>query len=204
MYGNGRPEFKKTVDSILSEINGPDVGGYYCLQKNIYGDSQRENIRILKPEEKTFYLEKAKEFVNTITKGEEIPCYPKFEKQKCYLYRDKKNHRILDLRIENITLFKWFKNPELPDDTNVKAPYKILKGIVSKGKITNGKQTFYSGAGLFDNEPYLNKILYSKEFLDFLRQKFHLDPNTKINHIYDYGTLKSESVGSQHGFYITG
>lgn len=255
MYGNGRPEFKKVVDSILDEINGP-IGGYYCLKKGLYVDSQNERIRILKPEEKTFYLEKAKEFVNTITKGEEIPCYtktmlkdvreggysnstelksfyPEFVKQKCYLYRDKKNHRILDLRIndaelkfrnasfeifnptwrthgkdsntiENITLFKWFKNPELPDDTNVKAPYKILKGVISKGKITNGKQTFYSGTGLFDNEPYLNKILYSKEFLDFLRQKFHLDPNTKINHIYDYGTLKSESVGSKHGFYITG
>ena len=77
MYGNGRPEFKKTVDSILDEINGSDVGGYYCLKENIYVDSQRENIRILKPEEKVFYLEKAKEFVNTITKGEEIPCYTK-------------------------------------------------------------------------------------------------------------------------------
>lgn len=212
MYGNGRPEFKKTVDSILEEINGSDVGGYYCLQKNIYGDSQRENIRILKPEEKVFYLEKAKEFVNTITKGEEIPCYtkamlkdaqmfysseengpynienfyPEFEKQKCYLYKDKKNSRVLSLRIndaelkmknqilnksfggnnpiENITQFKWFKNPELPKDITAKASQEWMK------------------TGLFDNEPYMNKILYGKEFLDFLRQKFDLDPNTKIKH----------------------
>ena len=218
MYGNGRPEFKKTVDSILDEINGSDVGGYYCLKENIYVDSQRENIRILKPEEKVFYLEKAKEFVNTITKGEEIPCYtktmlrdieryyrhyssfylqnyssnelesfyPEFEKQKCYLYKDKRNHRVLNLRIndaelkmkyqilnksfggnnpiENITRIKWFKNPELPKDITAKASQEWMK------------------TGLFDNEPYMNKILYGKEFLDFLRQKFDLDPNTKIKH----------------------
>ena len=36
MYGNGRPEFKKVVESILSEINGPDVGGYYCLKENLW------------------------------------------------------------------------------------------------------------------------------------------------------------------------
>jgi len=211
MYGNGRPEFKKVVESVLSEINGPDVGGYYCLNENLYADSQRENIRILKPEEKAFYLEKAKEFVNTITKAEEIPCYTKatlrdIEKywsnelksfyldaknQKCYLYKDKRNHRILNLRIndaelklksqfrntrpelgfgtnpvENITQFKWFKNPKLPKDITAKASPEWMK------------------IGLFDNESYMNKILYSKEFLDFLRQKFHLDPNTKINHIW--------------------
>ena len=205
MYGNGRPEFKKTVDSILSGINGPEMGGFYCLKENLYADSQNRNIRILKPEEKTFYLEKAKEFVNTITNGEEIPCYSKTalrdmeryysskrlenfysdaKNQKCYLFKDKKNHRVLNLRIndaelkmraqirnqsfgeknpiESINQFKWFKNPELPNDIN-------------------GQSSF----GLFDNEPFMNKILYSKEFLDFLRQKFHLDPNTKINQILD-------------------
>lgn len=228
MYGNGRPEFKKVVESILSEINGPDVRGFYCLKENLYADSQNKKIRILKPEEKSFYLEKAKEFVNTITKAEEIPCYtkamlrdtqryyssngletfyPEFEKQKCYLYKDKRNHRVLNLRIndaelkmmsqfrnarpelgfgtnpvENITQFKWFKNPELPEDTTTKPPYRIIKGL-TRGSTFSGK--YQSGTGLFDNESYLNKILYSKEFLDFLRQKFHLDPNTKINHIYE-------------------
>ena len=154
-------------------------------------------------------MEKAKEFVNTITKAEEIPCYtktmlrdieryyssnelesfyPDVKNQKCYLYKDKRNHRVLNLRIndaelkmraqfrnqrlgennpiESITQFKWFKNPNLPKDITAKVSPEWMK------------------TGLFDNESYMNKILYSKEFLDFLRQKFHLDPNTKINHIW--------------------
>jgi hypothetical protein len=156
-------------------------------------------------------LEKAKEFVNTITKAEEIPCYtkamkitlkkyqntenfyPEFEKQKCYLYKDKKNSKVLSLRvndaelkltsqilnksfggnnpIENITRIKWFKNPNLPKDITAKVSPEWMK------------------IGLFDNEPYMNKILYGKEFLDFLRQKFDLDPNTKIKHQSPTGTF---------------
>ena len=37
MYGNGRPEFKSTVDSILNEING-DKEGFYCVSKKVYKD----------------------------------------------------------------------------------------------------------------------------------------------------------------------
>jgi len=45
MYGQGRPEFKSTVDSVLKEINGENVkGGYYCLNKNIYNDSGNSRI----------------------------------------------------------------------------------------------------------------------------------------------------------------
>jgi ribosomal protein S13 len=39
MYGQGRPEFKKTVDNILSEINGVGKEGFYCLNKKLYADS---------------------------------------------------------------------------------------------------------------------------------------------------------------------
>jgi predicted hydrolase (HD superfamily) len=46
MYGNGRPEFKSTIDSLLSEINGVDKQGYYCLKKPIYNDSQSGLIKL--------------------------------------------------------------------------------------------------------------------------------------------------------------
>jgi hypothetical protein len=39
MYGQGRPEFKQTVDNILSEINGVGKEGFYCLNKKLYADS---------------------------------------------------------------------------------------------------------------------------------------------------------------------
>lgn len=37
MYGNGRPEFKSTVDSILNELNDGKEG-FYCVSKKVYQD----------------------------------------------------------------------------------------------------------------------------------------------------------------------
>jgi len=46
MYGQGRPEFKSTVDLILNQINGDIKGSYYCLNEKIYSDSQDKRIKI--------------------------------------------------------------------------------------------------------------------------------------------------------------
>jgi len=45
MYGNGRPEFKSTVYSILEKING-DATGFYCINPKTYGDSGLERIYV--------------------------------------------------------------------------------------------------------------------------------------------------------------
>jgi len=41
MYGNSRPEFKSTVNSILEKING-DVTGLYCINPSLYKDDDLE------------------------------------------------------------------------------------------------------------------------------------------------------------------
>jgi hypothetical protein len=51
MYGNGRPEFKSTVNSILEKING-DVTGLYCINPKTYKDSDSEKIYVPTKEEK--------------------------------------------------------------------------------------------------------------------------------------------------------
>jgi hypothetical protein len=44
MYGQGRPEFKSTVDGILDEINGPDKKGMYCLRGELYSDNDKTTV----------------------------------------------------------------------------------------------------------------------------------------------------------------
>lgn len=57
MYGQGRPEFKSTVDSILNEINGDvEAGGYYCLSGKIYADSQPRRIFAMDKDVNKFYV----------------------------------------------------------------------------------------------------------------------------------------------------
>jgi len=57
MYGQGRPEFKSTVDSILNEINGDvEAGGYYCLSNKIYADSQPRRIFSMDKDVNKFYV----------------------------------------------------------------------------------------------------------------------------------------------------
>jgi len=53
MYGNGRYEFKSTVDKILKHING-DKFGFFCLKDSLYADSQPEKINILSKEQSDF------------------------------------------------------------------------------------------------------------------------------------------------------
>jgi hypothetical protein len=57
MYGQGRPEFKTTVDSILNEINGDNVpSGHYCLSGKIYADSQPRRIFSMDKDVNKFYV----------------------------------------------------------------------------------------------------------------------------------------------------
>lgn len=44
MYGQGRPEFKSTVDVILDEINGPEKQGMYCLRGELYADDSKTTV----------------------------------------------------------------------------------------------------------------------------------------------------------------
>ena len=43
MYGKENPEFKKTVDAILKEING-ELKGEYSLDPNVYHDNEPEEL----------------------------------------------------------------------------------------------------------------------------------------------------------------
>jgi len=54
MYGQGRPEFKDTIDKILNEFNGTESYGVFCLKDNIYVDSSSRKITINSPEENKF------------------------------------------------------------------------------------------------------------------------------------------------------
>ena len=57
MYGQGRPEFKTTVDSILNEINGDNApSGHYCLSGKIYADSQPRRIFSMDKDVNKFYV----------------------------------------------------------------------------------------------------------------------------------------------------
>ena len=49
MYGNGIPEFKKTVDKFLKDMNGGDrVDGIFCLKDGIYNDGGSREINYKK------------------------------------------------------------------------------------------------------------------------------------------------------------
>ena len=45
MYGQNVPEFKKTVDKWLDEVNGPGKEGYFCLNKKLYNDQGADRIQ---------------------------------------------------------------------------------------------------------------------------------------------------------------
>ena len=59
MYGNGRYEFKSTVDKILKHING-DKFGFFCLKEGLYADSQPDKVNILSKEQEDFLNESKK------------------------------------------------------------------------------------------------------------------------------------------------
>jgi len=73
MYGQGRPEFKKTVDNVLSLINKP-VSGLFCLNKKLYNDSGRPDVFINGGKEEEFFqtsLDKVKKIANS-SNGEKL------------------------------------------------------------------------------------------------------------------------------------
>lgn len=52
-YGQGRPEFKQTVDSILKIVNGNKTG-FYCLKSGMYSDNPSNNIVLMDKSQKEF------------------------------------------------------------------------------------------------------------------------------------------------------
>ena len=68
MYGNGRYEFKSTVDKILKHING-DKFGFFCLKEGLYADSQPDKVNILSKEQEDF-LDEAKKLIFIKLKSE--------------------------------------------------------------------------------------------------------------------------------------
>jgi hypothetical protein len=45
-YGRGRPEFKETVDAVLSKIN-KEKEGFYCLKDGLYRDDLGDGVKII-------------------------------------------------------------------------------------------------------------------------------------------------------------
>lgn len=68
MYGNGRYEFKSTVDKFLKHING-DKFGFFCLKEGLYADSQPDKVNILSKEQEDF-LNEAKKLIFIKLKSE--------------------------------------------------------------------------------------------------------------------------------------
>lgn len=96
MYGNGRPEFKSTVNSVLNEINGNSTG-LYCINPNVYNDS----------DEKTIYMlsEKEKELLHTFLyeSMSNLKTVPSKEKPGWMLYKNSKGETLMvdDSEAEN-------------------------------------------------------------------------------------------------------
>lgn len=112
MYGNGRPEFKKTVDDILYRINGEDRQGFYCLKPNLYKDYSDGYVYIKSQEEK--FLNITDEYLN-------IALNKLKENVKLYTY---------------ITKNKLYKNIKIILDEVVK---KIILILLNEGSKTNKK-----------------------------------------------------------------
>jgi len=135
MYGNARPEFKKTVDNVLEVLNG-DKHGSYCINKYIYKDDGDREVIYYSTED---LYNQFKEIINSITNVEKTNCYSKDDlykyksnydsefyqsklEEKCFLLKNNKNQKIAILRVnflpniygaeEKENEITWYKYPK--------------------------------------------------------------------------------------------
>jgi hypothetical protein len=102
---------------------------------------------------------------------------------KCYQYRDGLNELVLTLRVEDIGGYKDFDIPfatyTSPLITSREVSF-IKKDFINIFYWHKNPKLPKEESHFFDGESYINKILYSEEFLEFLRQKFRLNNNVEI------------------------
>jgi hypothetical protein len=101
MYGNGRPEFKSTVNSILEKING-NVTGFYCINPKTYKDLDSERIYVPTKEEK----EATYKFLYDLMSN--LKTVPSKNKPGWMLYKDESGITVM---ADNVDIDK--KNPYL-------------------------------------------------------------------------------------------
>ena len=107
MYGNGRPEFKSTVNSILEKING-DATGFYCINPKTYKDLDSERIYVPTKEEK----EVRYKFLYNLMSN--LKMVPSKNKPGWMLYKDESG---VTLMADNVDIDK--KNPYLLIDGKI-------------------------------------------------------------------------------------
>jgi ribosomal protein S13 len=164
MYGQGRPEFKQTVDNILSEINGVGKEGFYCLNEKLYADSP-ERIGIFNDD-----------FLNEVTEGIEKVFVENIDKisKDFYDMAESDLMREITYNIEQL----------LDDDYDEKfnEHIKTLEdelGKKQKEMIEGFKKCFFNEV----NNNFFNKDLINNEIRHFTGKK--VDKYNIINTLYE-------------------
>jgi len=163
MYGQGRPEFKSTVDGILDEINGPDKQGMYCLRGELYADNNKttvykydkKTIDPMKQRLESFFHKNIDQIVEKNYKSLEDIIVQDF-------YDDLESYNADEEYIEKSV--KEFENELSKEKNNLFNKYKncILESIKENDLLT--------GEWIADNLNYYQKIGHSGD--KFSEEKF--------------------------------
>jgi hypothetical protein len=163
MYGQGRPEFKSTVDGILDEINGPDKQGMYCLRGELYSDNDKttvykydkKEIDPIKQRLESFFYKNIDQVIEKNYKSLEDVIIQDF-------YDDLESYNADEEYIEKSA--KEFENDLSKEKNNLFNKYKncILESIKENDLLT--------GEWIADNLEYYKKIGHSGD--KFLEEKF--------------------------------
>jgi ribosomal protein S13 len=167
MYGQGRPEFKQTVDNILSEINGVGKEGFYCLNEKLYADSP-ERIGIFKDE-----------FLNEVTEGIKKVFVENIDKisKDFYDMAESDLMRAITYNIQQL-----LDGDEDDYDEKFNEHIKTLEdelGKKQKEMIEGFKKCFFNEV----NNNFFNKDLINNEIRHFTGKK--VDKYNVINTLYE-------------------
>jgi ribosomal protein S13 len=167
MYGQGRPEFKQTVDNILSEINGVGKEGFYCLNEKLYADSP-ERIGIFNDD-----------FLNEVTEGIKKVFVENIDKISKDFYNMAESDMMREI---TYSIQQLLDGDEDDYDEKFNEHIKTLEdelGKKQKEMIEGFKKCFFNEV----NNNFFNKDLINNEIRHFTGKK--VDKYNVINTLYE-------------------
>lgn len=179
MYGQGRPEFKQTVDNILSEINGVGKEGFYCLNEKLYADSP-ERIGVfsndffekISDEIKKYYTNNINIISEDLYEGTMEMLLNEFSEQLQDLLGDtydEQDDQVFDNYMYDFDEYNYL--------------YQIELGKNKKEMIENFKKCFLNE---INNNNFFNRNLISSELTHLTKEQISGDRVIKLLYNYLY------------------